>query len=60
MADTNTHGNSYGLIKKIIAAGKKKIDPNELVVLKLSGALTDDDYIELIEELKEKYGEEDE
>lgn len=52
MAKT-THGRSYGLIKKIISAGKMEKDEllNKVDLIYAGGGLTDDDYTEITTEL---------
>ena len=49
-----THGRSYGLVKKIIAAGKMDKDTllGKVDVIYAGGGLTDEDYAEITAELK--------
>ena len=48
-----THGRSYGLVKKIIAAGKmnKYELLNKVDLIFAAGGLTDDDYAEITKTL---------
>ena len=50
-----THGRSYGLIKKIIAAGKMNKTEllNKIDVIFAAGGLTDEDYAEVTAEIDE-------
>lgn len=47
------HGRSYGLCKKILAAGKSNKDSllDKFDILLMSDGLTEDDYKELVDEL---------